>query len=75
MSTTNMRPGVVTGERYRDFVAAAKEGGYAIPAVNVTSTSTLNAALEAAATTNSDIIVRIRTDLWGIRITPACQSF
>ncbi|MCH7867298.1 MAG: class II fructose-bisphosphate aldolase [Myxococcales bacterium] len=59
MATTTMRPGVVTGERYRDFVAAAKEGGYAIPAVNVTSTSTLNSALEAAANTKSDIIIQL----------------
>ncbi|MBW2725371.1 MAG: class II fructose-bisphosphate aldolase, partial [Deltaproteobacteria bacterium] len=59
MANTSMRPGVVTGERYRDFVAAAKDGGYAIPAVNVTSTSTLNSALEAAATTKSDIIIQL----------------
>ena len=59
MANISMRPGVVTGERYRDFVAAAKDGGYAIPAVNVTSTSTLNSALEAAATTKSDIIIQL----------------
>jgi fructose-bisphosphate aldolase class II len=59
MPNTTMRPGVVTGERYRDFVAAAKDGGYAIPAVNVTSSSTLNSALEAAATTRSDIIIQL----------------
>jgi fructose-bisphosphate aldolase class II len=61
MASSTMRPGVVTGERYRDFVATAKEGGYAIPAVNVTSTSTLNSALEAAATTHSDIIIQLST--------------
>ena len=59
MASTTMKPGVVTGERYRDFVAAAKEGGYALPAVNVTSTSTLNCALEAAANTKSDIIIQL----------------
>ncbi len=59
MSSTTMRPGVVTGERYRDLVAAAKEGGYALPAVNITSSSTLNAALEAASKTRSDIIVQL----------------
>jgi len=59
MSSTTMRPGVVTGERYRDLVAAAKEGGYALPAVNVTSSSTLNSALEAAAKTRSDIIIQL----------------
>ncbi len=59
MASSTMRPGVVTGERYRDLVAAAKEGGYALPAVNVTSTSTLNAAIESAARTRSDIIVQL----------------
>ena len=59
MASSTMRPGVVTGERYRDLVAAAKEGGYALPAVNVTSTSTLNSALEAAARTRSDIIIQL----------------
>jgi len=59
MASSTMRPGVVTGERYRDLVAAAKEGGYALPAVNVTSTSTLNSALEAASRTRSDIIVQL----------------
>jgi len=59
MASTSMRPGVVTGERYRDFVAAAKQGGYALPAVNVTGSSTLNAALETAAATHSDIIIQL----------------
>ncbi len=56
---TSIRPGVVTGERYKTLVASAKEGGYALPAVNVTSTSTLNAALEAAANSRSDIIIQL----------------
>ena len=30
-----MKPGVVTGQRYLDVVEAAKQGGYALPAVNV----------------------------------------
>jgi fructose-bisphosphate aldolase class II len=59
MASSSMKPGVVTGERYRDFVSAAKEGGYALPAVNVTSTSTLNCALEAASKSQSDIIVQL----------------
>lgn len=59
MTSITMHPGVVTGQRYRDFVAAAKDSGYAIPAVNVTSTSTLNAALEAAAAAKSDIIIQL----------------
>lgn len=52
-------PGVVTGDDYRALVAACKRGGYALPAVNVTSTSTVNAVLEAAAINKSDVIVQI----------------
>jgi fructose-bisphosphate aldolase class II len=54
-----LSPGVVTGERYRALVTAAKEGGYALAAVNVTSTSTVNAALEAAGSTQTDIIIQL----------------
>ncbi len=52
-------PGVVTGDYYRAVVAACKRGGYALPAVNVTSTSTVNAVLEAAAQNKSDVIIQI----------------
>lgn len=52
-------PGVVTGDDYRAVVAACKSGGYALPAVNVTSTSTVNAVLESAAQNKSDVIIQI----------------
>lgn len=51
--------GVVTGEGYQALVAAAKAGGYALPAVNVTTTSTLNSVMEAAAVAKSDVIVQL----------------
>ena len=54
-----LTPGVVTGERYRDFVQAAKEGGYAYPAVNIVGTNTANAVLEAAAKAGSDVVVQL----------------
>ncbi|MCL2823329.1 MAG: class II fructose-bisphosphate aldolase [Polyangiaceae bacterium] len=54
-----LKPGVVTGEDYKTLVAAAKTGGYALPAVNVTSTNTLNAVLEAAAKAKSDVILQL----------------
>jgi hypothetical protein len=56
MSTNHLKPGVVTGDDYKTLVAAAKEGGYALPAVNVTSTNTANAVLEAAALAKSDVM-------------------
>ena len=42
MAQTSLKPGVVTGEEYKALVAACKEGGYALPAVNVTGTNTVN---------------------------------
>ncbi len=54
-----LEPGVVTGEAYRNLVAACKAGGYALPAVNVTGTNTVNAVLEAAAVNRSDVIIQL----------------
>ncbi len=56
---TKLSPGVVTGDEYKALIAAAKAGGYAFPAVNVTSTNTLNAVLEAAAEAKSDVIIQL----------------
>ncbi len=54
-----LKPGVVTGEDYRTLVAACKAGGYALPAVNVVSSGTINAVLEAAAKNRSDVIIQL----------------
>ncbi|MCP5158672.1 MAG: class II fructose-bisphosphate aldolase [Gammaproteobacteria bacterium] len=54
-----LKPGVVSGKDYLTLVSAAKEGGYALPAVNVSSSSTINAVLEAAAKNQSDVIVQL----------------
>ncbi len=54
-----LRPGVVTGADYDTLVASAKAGGYALPAVNVTGTNTVNAVLEAAAANRSDVVVQL----------------
>jgi fructose-bisphosphate aldolase class II len=54
-----LKPGVVTGQDYRTLVDAAKAGGYAFPAVNVTGTNTVNAVLEAAAKAKSDVVVQL----------------
>jgi len=59
MAQPAMKPGVVTGKDYQLFVATAKEGGYAFPAVNVTSSNTVNAVMEAAARNQADVIVQL----------------
>ena len=59
MTQPTLKPGVVSGESYKALVAACKEGGYALPAVNVTNTNTLNAVLEAAAKAKGDVIIQL----------------
>jgi len=54
-----LKPGVVTGDDYRTLVQACQDGGYALPAVNVVGTNTVNAVLEAAAKNRSDVIVQL----------------
>ena len=54
----SINPGVATGDDYRTLIKAAKNGGYALPAVNVVGTNSVNAAMEAAANNRSDIIIQ-----------------
>ncbi|MEG1607447.1 MAG: class II fructose-bisphosphate aldolase [Mucinivorans sp.] len=51
--------GVLTGEKVGQLFAYAKEKGFAIPAVNVTGTDTINAVLETAAAVNSPVIIQL----------------
>jgi fructose-bisphosphate aldolase class II len=52
---------IATPEVYEDMIARAKAGHFAYPAINVTSSSTLNAALRGFADAESDGIVQIST--------------
>lgn len=59
MATFNFKPGVISGTDAQELYAYAKEKGFAIPAVNVTGTDTVNAVLEAAREVNSPIIIQV----------------
>ena len=52
---------IATPESYRAMLDAARAGKFAFPAINVTSSSTLNAALAGFAEAESDGIVQIST--------------
>ncbi len=52
---------IATPETYAQMLDAAKEGRYAYPAINVTSSQTLNAALRGFAEAQSDGIVQVST--------------
>jgi len=51
-------PGVVTGDNLRKLFKYAKDHKFAIPAVNCTSSSTVNAVLEAARDIKAPIIIQ-----------------
>lgn len=52
---------IATPAQYRAMLAAAQEGGYAYPAINVTSITTINGALKAFADAKSDGIIQVST--------------
>lgn len=52
---------VATPKQFAAMLDAAQKGGYAYPAVNVTSITTINAALQAFADSKSDGIIQFST--------------
>lgn len=54
----NIKPGVAFGDQVQEIFNYAKEKGFAIPAVNVTSSSTINGVLETAAKLNAPVIIQ-----------------
>jgi fructose-bisphosphate aldolase class II len=53
-----IKAGVVTGDDLQTLFKIAKENAFAIPAVNVVGTSSINAVMEAAKNVNSPVIVQ-----------------
>ncbi|MBN1409173.1 MAG: class II fructose-bisphosphate aldolase [Calditrichaceae bacterium] len=53
-----VKPGVVTGDDVQKLLTHAKEEGFALPAVNVVGTDSVNAVLEAASVVKSPVIIQ-----------------
>ncbi|MDX9967020.1 class II fructose-bisphosphate aldolase [Sulfuricurvum sp. IAE1] len=53
-----IKPGVVFGDDVQKLFEIAKEEGFALPAVNVVGTDSINGVLEAAKLVNSPVIVQ-----------------
>ena len=53
-----LSPGVVSGENLQKLFSHAKEKGYALPAVNVVGTDSVNAVMEAAKKVSSPVTVQ-----------------
>jgi fructose-bisphosphate aldolase class II len=54
----NIKPGVATGDEVQAIFNYAKEKGFALPAVNVTGSSTVNGVIETAAKLNAPVIIQ-----------------
>lgn len=53
-----IQPGAITGDDVQEIFRIAKANNYALPAVNVTGTDTVNAVLEGAKAVNSPVIIQ-----------------
>ena len=53
-----MKPGVIAGDDVQKLFEIAKEEGFALPAVNVVGTDSINGVLEAAKLVNSPVIIQ-----------------
>jgi len=52
---------VATPDQYAEIIAKAKAGGYALPAINVSSSQTINAVLQGLTEAGSDGILQVST--------------
>jgi len=52
------KAGVASGDQVQEIFQYAKDNKFALPAVNVTSSSTVNAVIEAAADLNAPVIIQ-----------------
>lgn len=58
VSGKRFRPGVITGDEVTELFNYANENNFALPAVNVIGTNSVNAVLETAAAVNSPVIIQ-----------------
>lgn len=54
----SIKPGVATGREVQEIFKLAKEKGFALPAVNVIGSNTINGVLETAKALNSPVIIQ-----------------
>lgn len=58
MESKKIQSGVVFGDQVQDVFELAKKNNFALPAVNVTSSSTVNAVMETAAKLNAPVVLQ-----------------
>ncbi|SOE21153.1 fructose-bisphosphate aldolase [Spirosomataceae bacterium TFI 002] len=58
MSQSSITPGVVSGDQLNELLKIANQKNFAMPAVNVVNTNSVNAVMEAAKEVNSPVIIQ-----------------
>ena len=58
MSSSKFKPGVLTGNEVQELFKYAKEKQFALPAVNVVGTNSVNAVMETAAELNAPMMIQ-----------------
>ena len=58
MNAPQVKPGVISGDDLQSLFALAKSRNFALPAINVINTSTVNAVMETAAEIKSPVILQ-----------------
>ena len=53
-----VQPGVITGDDLQKVFAVAKENKFALPAVNVVGSDSINAVLEAASKVKAPVVIQ-----------------
>lgn len=69
-----VKPGVVTGDDVQKLLQAAKQSGFALPAVNVVNTNSVNAVLEAAAAVKSPVMIQFSSGGAGFFAGKGCPA-
>lgn len=54
----SIKPGVATGDQVQEIFRYAKQKGFALPAINVSGSSTVNGVMETAARLNAPVIIQ-----------------
>lgn len=69
-----VKPGVLSGDEVTRLYTYAKEQGFAIPAVNVVGTNSINSVLEAAKIAKSPVIVQFSNGGAGFYAGKSCDN-
>ena len=69
-----VKPGVVTGDDVQKLLQVAKNEGFALPAVNVVGSNSINAVLEAAAKAGSPVMIQFSSGGAGFYAGKGCPA-